>query len=243
MTTMTTTSTVRDLFDNTDCTFVSVKGYEETITKIKAFGISFPVENKVTMNGVEYYCIPRLARFNYNSLLALRSDKNTNQETLTSLKRQYMHICSFAFMFGISKDCVRDVNNRLIPTNLDRQHQYTIIQNYDGLYSESLTSDILDNVCSSLTNLMDQCIITYNERIDIIERYDTQLIRDNLIEKPQLNHCCFCDEICSIHRVYCSACVEDGVLEMYADDGPDKNGNMFNRRNANIDHMNERLGE
>lgn len=168
-----------------DCVLVPVHELDYAIlAKMRVFGIFAPDEDKVMYGrglATPHYCIAHVkSRFDEDSFAALDSEE-INDSTKKAIKTQYLKICSLAFMFGIGKDCVRDKYNRLIPINLAAQNQRNIFQNNNGTYSPRLVSEVARDVYDRLHELQEYKIITSDHKWYLIDRYQEQLDRDDLI--------------------------------------------------------------
>jgi hypothetical protein len=168
-----------------DCVLVPVHELDYFIlAKMRVFGIYAPDEDKIMYGrglATPHYCVSHVkSRFDEHSFAALDSEETINDSTKKSIKIQYLKICSLAFMFGIGKDCVRDRYNRLIPINLAAQNQRNIFQN-NGAYSPSLVSEVARDVYDRLHQLQEYKIITSDQKWRLIDRYQEQLDRDDLI--------------------------------------------------------------
>ena len=203
-----------------NCTLVPVNLNDASIlTKLRVFGIFAPDEDKMIMYGRSggrsemHYCISHVeARFDEDSLAALDSEE-ASDSTKKAIKTQYLKICSFAFLFGIGKDCVRDKNNRLIPIDLTVQNQHNILENKNGTYSPHLVSEITDVVYDHLDKLKNYEIITSDQKWELISKYQEQLSHDDLILKePEFGTCCCCGGPCNPCSQTCGACPRNGRL-------------------------------
>ncbi len=168
-----------------NCILVPVNEFDYGIlAKMRVFGIFAPDEDKVMYGrgiATPHYCISHVkSRFDEDSFAAL--DKETiDDSTKKAIKTQYLKICSLAFMFGIGKDCVRDKYNRLIPINLVDQNQRNIFQNNNGTYSPRLVSEITEDVYGRLHELQEYKIITSDQKLQLIDKFQEQLDHDDLI--------------------------------------------------------------
>jgi hypothetical protein len=198
-----------------DCTLTPVSNDDaSTLYKMRVFGIFTPDEDKVTMKGQEYYCVTySRAHFNEDSLTTLESEESISDATKKAIKTQYMKICSFAFIFGIGKDCVRDKYNRLIPVDLFPQDQRIILENNNGMYPPYLVSEITDDIYDRLNKLEESNVLTSNQKWELISKYQDQLYHDDLfIEEPGFGTCCCCGGLCDPCSQTCGACPRNGRL-------------------------------
>lgn len=198
-----------------NCTLVQIYNEDTSILfKMRMFGIITPDEEKVTYKGNEYYCIAHTAsRFDEDSLATLCSEESISSSTKKVIKTQYMKICAFAFMFGISKDCVRDKYNRLIPIDLSSQVQHNILENKNGAYTPNLVTEITDDIYERLDNLEESDTITSDQKWDLINKYQDQLDHDDLIlEEPDVGTCCCCGGPCNPFSQTCGTCPRNGRL-------------------------------
>ena len=203
-----------------NCTLVPVNELEDAsiLTKMRVFGIFTPDEDKVMYgrgdSAMYHYCISHVkSYFDESSLAALDSDESINSVTKKSIKIQYMKICSFAFLFGVGKHCVRDKYNRLIPIDLTVQNQRNILENNNGEYSPRLASEITDNVYDCLNKLEECDIITSSQKWELISNYQEQLDNDDLIlDEPEFGTCCCCGGPCNPYSQTCGACPRNGRL-------------------------------
>ncbi len=202
-----------------NCTFVPVsfnEDHEESILRnMRLFGITTPEDdNKVMYKTKEYYCIPFSHVFDVASV---DDEEAIKRETKNLIKTNYMKICSFAFLFNIGNECVRDKYNRLIPTDLSSQDKSQILQNNNGMYSPKLVKNITDDVYARLDKMEEYEILTSDQKWDLINKYQEQLDRDDLIiEEPLGNTCCCCGSLCNPCSQTCGACPRNGRLMMWA---------------------------
>ena len=198
-----------------NCTLVPVNELDDAIlTKIRLFGIFSPDEDKVVYGRGDHYCISHVkSYFDEDSLVALDSEESISDATKKNIKTQYMKICSFAFLFGIGKHCVRDKYNRLIPIDLSAQNQRNILENNNGMYSLSLVSEITDDIYERFNKLEEYDIITLTQKWDLINKYQEQLDHDDLIlEEPDVGTCCCCGGPCNPCSQTCGMCPRNGRL-------------------------------
>ena len=200
-----------------DCTLLPVslnKDYEASIlTKLVVFGISTPDEEKVTYKGQEYYCVPARSHFTKDSLAALDLEEGISPDIKNAIKTQYLKICSFAFLFNIGNNCVRDKYNRLIPIDLSSQEQHSILVNNDGICLPHLVDEVADKVFESLGKLREYDIITRDQNYNIMDKFQKQLDLDNLIgELPEVGTCCCCEGPCNPCSQTCGSCPRNGYL-------------------------------
>lgn len=178
-------------------------GDDAILLKMMNFGIFTPNEAKVKYHGSDYYCVADvIAQFNENDLVDDRE-----------LKVQYLKICSFAFLFNIGHECIKDKYGRLIPINLTSSNRACIFQNMSGIYDPPLVSEIVDEVYHRLDKLEEYNIITNDQKEAMIERYQDQLDFDDLILKEEeFGRCCCCGGLCNPHSQTCGACPRNGRL-------------------------------
>lgn len=211
-----------------DCTLVPVANDDDSILfKMRVFGIFTPDEDKVTLKGQEYYCVSySRTHFTEDSLAALEVEEFISGTTKKAIKTQYLKICSFAFIFGIGKDCVRDKYNRLIPVDLTPQDQHTILENKNGMYPPRLVSESTDDIYGRLDNLEDYNTLTSDQKWGFISKYQDQMDHDDLIlEEPEIGTCCCCDGPCNPYSQACGTCARNGRLVAWGMGLIDKDGN------------------
>lgn len=197
-----------------NCTLIPANDDASILNKMMVFRISTPDEDTVMYGAKQHYCISHVkSHFDEDSLAALESEA-IDDFTKKIIKIQYMKICSFAFMFGIGKDCVRDKYNRLIPIDLTAQNQRNILENNNGTYSPSLVSEITNDIYAHLNKLEeDYDLITSNQKWELINKYKDQLDQDHLFrEKPKFGTCCCCGSPCNPCSQTCGACPRNGRL-------------------------------
>lgn len=211
-----------------NCTLVPVSNDDILLNKMWIFGIDTPNrEGVVNFNGQDYYCVAYYrSHFTEASLAALDSEEAISAETKKYIKKQYMKICSFAFLFGISKDCIRDKYNRLIPVDLSSKNQHTILSNNNGMYSPSLVAEVVNSIYESLNVMMEDNIITRDEMWELIDKYQDQLDFDDLIiAEPETSTCCCCGDICNPCSQACGQCARSGRLLYFGLNFIDQEGN------------------
>jgi hypothetical protein len=186
-----------------------IPAFGDLVMKLRTFGVHCdPIGAKIEMIENEpHYVFSDVKPFTSEDLFNLESDENVSDEIRNHIKRQYLTICSFAFMFQIGNDCVIDKYNRLIPINLSHEDQLTIFQNDIELYPPYLVTEIINAVYASL-DVLEKCDnITFDQKINIIENYQEQLDVDDLILLDvELGICCLCDGYCKPESQTCGRC-------------------------------------
>ncbi|UUT40574.1 hypothetical protein [carnivorous sponge associated iridovirus] len=197
--------------------------------KMRIFGIVTPDEDRVTLKGRDYYCVTHTRTpFNEESLMALDSEEAISDSTKKDIKTQYMKIRSFAFLFGIGRDCVRDKYNRLIPIDMTPQDQRNILENNNGIYSPHLVSEITEDVYKRLDKLDEYEIINSDQKWDLISKYQDQLDHDDLIlEELEVGTCCCCGGPCNPCSQACGACPRNGRLMAWGLGIIDQDGKQY----------------
>lgn len=195
-----------------NCTLVQVNNDSSTLFKMRVFGIVTPDEDVVTYRGCDYYCIAHTQSFNETVLADIDSSEDISEIIKNNIKTQYMKICSFAFLFGIGKDCVMDKYNRLIPIDLSHQDHNNILIN-NGKYPPHLVTQITDDIYECLNKLEGYESITSNQKWDLIDKYQDKLDHDDMIlEEPEFGKCCCCGGPCNPYSQTCGACPRNGRL-------------------------------
>jgi hypothetical protein len=155
----------------------------DLVMKLRTFGVHYePIGAQIVMiENLPRYVFSNAKPFTSKDLFKLEDDETVSDEIKNYIKRRYLTLCSFAFMFQIGNECVIDENNRLIPINLSYKNQLTIFQNDNGIYPPYLVTEITNSVYKSLDVLEESKNITFEQKNDIIEKYQNQLDFDDLI--------------------------------------------------------------
>lgn len=192
------------------CTLCPIPKDDSIIRKMKVFGIFTPDDEKTTYKGNEYFLIKKSPLWEISML----SDESS--EIKEHLKRQYLKICSFAFLFKIGKACIRDNYNRLIPIDLNFQNQHSILEN-NGQYSKYLLEKIVTEIYSSLDLLETFDHITREEKWEIIHRFQERLDFDDLVLDEEIGICCCCGNQCNPNSQTCGVCPRKWAAYGYHD--------------------------
>jgi hypothetical protein len=199
-----------------DCMLVPVTIDDAILQKMKKFNIVTPDKYDIaSYQKREYYCVPKQSFFTIESLKTLESDYGFSKEEKEILKTQFMKICSFAYIFNVSNKCVRDKYNNLIPVDLSAQEQQSIltIENITNIYSTKLTTEIVNQIYTYIDKLLQFELITYDDRMDIIDKFQEQLTKDGFIQEiPEYGICCCCGDPCNPCSQTCSVCPRNGRL-------------------------------
>jgi hypothetical protein len=202
--------------DIINCILCPIPDDNTIIKKLKVFGIFTPDDEKTMYKGNEYYIIKKSPLWEISML------SNESSEIKEHLKKQYLKICSFAYLFKIGKDCIKDKYNRLIPIDLKYKNQDSILQN-NGQYSEYFLEKIVTEIYSSLDLLETHEHITRDEKWAIIHNFQERLDFDDLVLDEKVGICCWCKNKCNPKSQTCRKCPRDWAAAGY----PDHFGEQF----------------
>lgn len=126
-----------------------------------------PMKKIISIEGGSFHYVPDAINFTAENL------KNVD----ISIAKQYLKICSFAFLFGIGKSCFLK-NKLLTVTDINNQYTENIMPNILDIFSPADVMDVANNVCSQL-EMMNRCgLVSDDVKLYMIDSYHDQLLND-----------------------------------------------------------------
>lgn len=95
------------------------------------------------------------------------------------IAKDYLKICSFAFLFGIGKNCFFDLKyNKLIMVDVSNQRVENIIDNILDFFTPKDILDVVHDVYANLNKLQKYNLIPQDVKTCMIDIFEKQLLSD-----------------------------------------------------------------
>lgn len=126
-----------------------------------------------------YYYIPNALNFTVETFNNISNPTCYTASNMSIIAREYLKICSFAFLLGIGKNCFLNLeNDKLIMTDVKNQTVDNIMKNILDIFSPKDILYVFNDVCAKLENWQKYNFISQNDKLYMINTFENQLLID-----------------------------------------------------------------